>query len=153
MSTVNFLNIRTPKKFVVITLKFELYHRVMSPNDADGMANSVDPDPLGAVWQSDLGLHCLPQPTVKREIFASSNFHRILRYQSAKIKICEIFFFFWKISVEELVAYMVAVCGSYLFACSKTSKMQLSQKNLPLQAIWLAVKWCMSDPIYSVSRW
>ena len=30
-----------------------LYHRVMSPNDAAGMANSVDPDqtaPLGAVW-------------------------------------------------------------------------------------------------------
>ena len=29
-----------------------LYHRVMSPNDADGMANSVDPDQtaLGAVW-------------------------------------------------------------------------------------------------------
>ena len=30
-----------------------LYHRVMSPNNADGMANSVDPDqtaPLGAVW-------------------------------------------------------------------------------------------------------
>ena len=29
-----------------------LYHRVMSPNDAEGMANSVDPDqtaPLGAV--------------------------------------------------------------------------------------------------------
>ena len=29
-----------------------LYYRVMSPNDADRMANSVDPDqtPLGAVW-------------------------------------------------------------------------------------------------------
>ena len=29
-----------------------LYYRVMGPNDADGMANSVDPDqtPLGAVW-------------------------------------------------------------------------------------------------------
>ena len=30
-----------------------LYHRVMSANDADGMANSVDPDqtaPLGAIW-------------------------------------------------------------------------------------------------------
>ena len=30
-----------------------LYYRVMSPNHADGMANSVDPDqtaPLGAVW-------------------------------------------------------------------------------------------------------
>ena len=29
-----------------------LYHRVRSPNDADGMANTVDPDqtaPLGAV--------------------------------------------------------------------------------------------------------
>ena len=26
-----------------------LYHRVMSPNDADGMANSVDPDQR-AVW-------------------------------------------------------------------------------------------------------
>ena len=30
-----------------------LFHKVMSPNHADGMANSVDPDqtaPLGAVW-------------------------------------------------------------------------------------------------------
>ena len=58
---VNFLNIRTPKKLVVpvITLKFGLwlYHRVpvISQNDADGMANSVDPDQE----QSDLGLHCL----------------------------------------------------------------------------------------------
>ena len=53
--TVNFLNIRTPKKFVVITLKFELCGStiVMSLNNKDGMANSEDPDqtaPLGAVW-------------------------------------------------------------------------------------------------------
>ena len=44
--TVNFLNIRTPWKFAVITLKIWtmwLYHILMSPNDADGMANSVDP--------------------------------------------------------------------------------------------------------------
>ena len=27
-----------------------LYHRVMGPKDADGMANSVDPDQTGAVW-------------------------------------------------------------------------------------------------------
>ena len=50
--TVNFLNIWTPEKFVVITLKLELcglYPGVMSPNDADGMANGVDPDPRGAV--------------------------------------------------------------------------------------------------------
>ena len=33
-----------------------LYHRVMSPKDADGMANSVDLEE-----QSDLGLHCLPR--------------------------------------------------------------------------------------------
>ena len=47
-STINFLNIWTPKKFVLITPKFEmwLYH---SPNDADRMANSVDPDQTG-VW-------------------------------------------------------------------------------------------------------
>ena len=34
-----------------------LYYRVISPNDAGGMANSVDPDQE----QSDLGLHCLPR--------------------------------------------------------------------------------------------
>ena len=34
-----------------------LYYRVMSPNDADGMANSVDPDQT-----APLGLHCLPRP-------------------------------------------------------------------------------------------
>ena len=27
-----------------------LYHRVMSPNDADGMANSVDPDQTAPIW-------------------------------------------------------------------------------------------------------
>ena len=40
-----------------------LYHRVMSPNDAAGMANSVDPDQCRP-WseeQCDLGLHCLPR--------------------------------------------------------------------------------------------
>ena len=51
------------------------------------------------------------------------------------------------------MAYMVAVCGSYLFACGKTSNMQLSQNNLSLQAIWLDVNWSMTVPIYSLSRW
>ena len=55
-ATVNFLNIRTPKNICCNHSKIWtmwLYHRVMSLNDADGMANSVDPDqtaPLGAVW-------------------------------------------------------------------------------------------------------
>ena len=47
MSTVNILKIRTPKTFAVITLKFEqdgLHRRVMHSKDADGIANSVDPD-------------------------------------------------------------------------------------------------------------
>ena len=62
-------------------------------------------------------------------------------------------FYVWKINVEELVAYLIAVCGSYLFACGKTSNMQLAQNNLSLQAIWLEFNWIMTDPIYSVSRW
>ena len=48
---------------------------------------------------------------------------------------------------------MAAVFGRYLFACGKTSNMQLSQNSLSLQAIWLEVNWSMTDPIYSVSRW
>ena len=43
------------QRFVLITkiLTMWLYHRVMCPNDADGMVNSIDPDQtasLGAVW-------------------------------------------------------------------------------------------------------
>ena len=41
------------------------YHRVMSPKDADGMANSVDPDQTALLLlegQSDLGLCCFPRP-------------------------------------------------------------------------------------------
>ena len=54
--TVNFLNIRTPKTFAVITLNVEQYGfslEYMHPKDAEGIANSVDLDqtaPLGAVW-------------------------------------------------------------------------------------------------------
>ena len=61
-NTVNFLNIWTSKEIVVIILKFEdggftIYrHRVMSPNDANRMANSVDPDPA-----APLGLRCLSE--------------------------------------------------------------------------------------------
>ena len=35
---------------------------LMHPKDADGMANSVDPDQTASLKQSDLGLHCLPRP-------------------------------------------------------------------------------------------
>ena len=50
MTWLKFLKLGTPEKFAVNILKLELY-RVMGPKDADGMANSVDPDqtapPLG----------------------------------------------------------------------------------------------------------
>ena len=58
--TVKHLNIRTPEKIAVITLRFE-QHRIMHPKDGDGMVNSVDPDQT-VPEQSDLGLHCLPRP-------------------------------------------------------------------------------------------
>ena len=39
-----------------------LYHRKMGPNDAEGIANSVDPDQTAPLEEhSDLGLHCLPR--------------------------------------------------------------------------------------------
>ena len=49
-STINFQNICCNHSKI---WTMWLYHGVISPNDADGMANSVDPDqtaPLGAVW-------------------------------------------------------------------------------------------------------
>ena len=55
-ATVKFLKIWAPEKFARNHPSFWtmwLYHRVMRPNNADRMANSVDPDqtaPLGAVW-------------------------------------------------------------------------------------------------------
>ena len=50
------------RKFAVIIVKFiQGDRRVMHPNDAEGIANSVDPDQT-APEQSDLGLHCLPRP-------------------------------------------------------------------------------------------
>ena len=67
------------RKIAVIILKFEqggFNCRVMCPSEADGMANSVDPD---------LGLHCLTRPDcpkiseyygkrgITHEVFLSSN--------------------------------------------------------------------------------
>ena len=54
---------------------------------------------------------------------------------SRKLKSTKYFPIFEKISVEELVAYTVAICGSYLFTCGKTSNMQSSKNSLSLQAI------------------
>ena len=39
-------------KITVIILKWLIwiFHRVTRPNDADGMANSVDPDQIAPLW-------------------------------------------------------------------------------------------------------
>ena len=41
----------------------------MRPEDADGMANSVDPYQTAPEEQSDLGLHCLLRPICLTKIF------------------------------------------------------------------------------------
>ena len=55
-----FPNFRTPEIFAVNYLKFKQRQnfRVLHQKDANGIANSEDPDEE----QSDLGLHCLPRP-------------------------------------------------------------------------------------------
>ena len=58
-----------------------------------------------------------------------------------KLKSAKYFPIFETISVEELVAYTVAICGSYLFTCGKPSNMQLSKNSLSLQAFWLEINW------------
>ena len=63
MNTVKFLNFWMPENFAVIYLKFKQRSpnlRVFCQNDANGIANSDDPDQTAPL--SDLGLYCLPRP-------------------------------------------------------------------------------------------
>ena len=41
----------------------------MCPKDADGMANSADPDQTAPLEQSDLGLNCLVETTGQYPLF------------------------------------------------------------------------------------
>ena len=71
--TVNFLNIRTPKQICCNHSKIWsmwLYHRVMSPNDAEGMANSVDPDQTAPLRQLRIITVCIQCRLLKLQIFA-----------------------------------------------------------------------------------
>ena len=67
------------------------YHRLMSPNDADGMANSVDPDqtfPLGAVWSGS---------ALFAQAYLSENLGS-LRYQPIFFQTCyykHTYYFIW----------------------------------------------------------
>ena len=55
----------------------------MSPKDAGGIANSVDPE------QSDLGLHCLPRPVSRKLRIITVNrfcsFHFSLRVKLEQV--------------------------------------------------------------------
>ena len=42
--TVKILKFGTPQTIAIIVLKVEKFYVLMHPKDADGMANSVDPD-------------------------------------------------------------------------------------------------------------
>ena len=59
-NTVKFPNSRMPENFAVIYLKFKKKRTklwVFRQKDANGIANSEDPDQT-----APLGLHCLPRP-------------------------------------------------------------------------------------------
>ena len=77
-------NVRTPEKFAVIIVKFRpkwLYHTVIHPKDADGIANSVDPDqtaPLGS-----RGTVCPDPPVIIPGVIAGMNLVQVCRWASS----------------------------------------------------------------------
>ena len=82
-----------------------LYHRVTSPNDADGMANSVDPDhtaPLGAVWSGS----ALFAQTYLSENLGSLGYYTSLLYilvwWSSSMNYCILIIIIWATSRENL---------------------------------------------------
>ena len=62
--TVKFLNFLKPENFAVNYLKFKQRSQTLGyfiKKDANGIANSEDPDQTALEEQSDLGLHYLPR--------------------------------------------------------------------------------------------
>ena len=58
------------------------YYQVIGLNDADGMANSADPDQIAPrEEQSDLGLHCLPRPVCPFRIITVNDRIKGCQYQ------------------------------------------------------------------------
>ena len=56
------------------------YYRVTGPKDADGMANSVDPDQTAL--QPDLGLHCLRRSV---SLKTSDHFGKLCPFSNIKL--------------------------------------------------------------------
>ena len=89
--TIIFLKIQkiwTPENIAVIILKFEQcgsIHRVMSPKDVDGMANSVDPDqisPVGPVWS---GSALFAKTCLSKNLGSLQHFHFFVNYTHSLI--------------------------------------------------------------------
>ena len=59
-----------------------LYHRVLCPEDADGMGDSVDPDQE----QSDLGLHCLLRSVCQKTWDHVNNHLRSIAHSSQSVR-------------------------------------------------------------------
>ena len=96
-----------------------LYHRVMSPNDADGMANSVDPDqtaPLGAVWS---GSALFAQAYLSKNLGSLRYFDLMLLPRLKLVLSAEWLAFIWATSPENMSSL---VCDQVRLkpACSAT---------------------------------
>ena len=92
-----------------------LCHRVMSPNDADWMANSVDPDqtaPLGAVWSWS---------ALFAPVYLSENLGSLRYYQHP--------LWFWKSVIHSDPEYYVSI------PCLKT----ILQWNMIIKKVWMAM--------------
>ena len=102
-----------------------LYHRVMSPNDADRMANSVDPDqtaPLGAVWSGSAlfaQVYLYENSGSLRQIFYALNFFTIasesgctrsLKIFHSLLILTAIFFLFTKTNKQTIQICILICC-------------------------------------------
>ena len=84
-----------------------LYHGVMSPNDADGMANSVDSDqtaPLEAVWSGS---------ALFAQTYLSENLGKLWYHQIPNLRFCSRF-----ILTDSWVPGATISSVTFLFKCS-----------------------------------
>ena len=81
-STVKFLNFRTLQKIQAKRPKLRVFYQ----NEANGIANSEDPDQTAP--QSDLGLHCLPRPICPETLGLLWNLISLQAKLSGRLRLC-----------------------------------------------------------------
>ena len=109
--------------------KFE--QDVMSPNDADGMANSVDPDqtaPLGAVWSGS---------TLFAQAYLSENLGS-LQYFLFMIFFCNILCAIFEASVQNSSGWgNVHVLGVVSLSCVEHLHVQCTYSSHQKSVVWI----------------